>query len=130
MQCHSFNFTSVIGWFLSYSSRRLSIARTAIDNRFCEAEIPFPRIWHRAGSKGSEAPAGSVRVLNRGRKKVRRGLESWPRSGFRRARGSPLPFPHHKVQRESLMTLRDSLPHNDNRLLRLLLTSKVNYDFL
>jgi len=56
------------------------------DRRFREAEIPFPRIWHRAGSKGSEAPAGPVRVLNRGRKKARGGLESWPRGGFRRAR--------------------------------------------
>jgi len=53
--------------------RRFGINR---GRRSREAEIPFPRIWHRAGSKGSEAPAGPVLVLNRGRKKVRGGLES------------------------------------------------------
>lgn len=63
--------------FLAVTILRLlsvSIARPA--RRFSEAEIPFPRIWHRAGSKGSEAPAGPVLVLKRGRKKVRGGLES------------------------------------------------------
>lgn len=77
--------------------RPVSIARGRVAaRRSREVEIPFPRIWHRAGSKGSEAPAGPVLVLNRGRKKARGGLESWPRGGFRRGREPLL----HRLRRQ------------------------------